>query len=120
MAPLQPVSDTDSAVPQCGPSGLKPATRWHLADPQPGPSSLEPTTLQDQTDPPPRLSSITPMNCDEKPSDPEPTEGGSTVILILSCFSHLCLVTLLSMFIYLIFTVSWNVYSLYLASKCDF
>ncbi len=78
MAPLQPVSDTDSADPQCGPSGLEPATRWYLADPQPGSSGLEPTTLHDQIDPPPHPFSVTPMNCDEKPA-----EGGSTVILIL-------------------------------------
>lgn len=99
MVPHQSVSDTDSADPQCGPSGLEPAAHWHLADPQPGPSGLEPTALQEQTDPPPRPSSVTPVNCDEEPADPEPAEGGSTVILILSCFSHLCLVTLLSMFI---------------------
>lgn len=91
VAPHQPVSDTDSADPQCGPSGLEPAAHWHLADPQPGPSGLEPTTLQDQTDPLPHPFSITPMDCDEKPADPEPAEGGS------SCFLHLCLVTLLSM-----------------------
>ncbi|XP_016369144.1 serine/threonine-protein kinase pim-2-like [Sinocyclocheilus rhinocerous] len=74
----QPVSDTDSADPQCGPYGLEPAAHWHLADLQPGPSGLEPTTLQDQTDPPPRPSSVTPMNCDEKPADPEPAEENQT------------------------------------------
>uniref|UniRef100_A0A8C2D6M6 non-specific serine/threonine protein kinase n=1 Tax=Cyprinus carpio TaxID=7962 RepID=A0A8C2D6M6_CYPCA len=78
VAPYQPVSDTDSADPQCGPSGLEPAAHWHLADPQPGPSGLEPTTLQDQTDPLPHPSSITPMDCDEKPADPEPAEENQT------------------------------------------
>ncbi|XP_026054898.1 cyclin-dependent kinase 12-like isoform X2 [Carassius auratus] len=74
VVPHQSVSDTDSADPQCGLSGLKPAAHWHLADPQPGPSGLEPTALQEQTDPPPRPSSVTPVNCDEEPADPEPAE----------------------------------------------
>ncbi|XP_052450256.1 uncharacterized protein LOC128011650 [Carassius gibelio] len=74
VVPHQSVSDTDSADPQCGPSGLEPAAHWHLADPQPGPSGLEPTALQEQSDPPPRPSSVTPVNCDEEPADPEPAE----------------------------------------------
>ncbi|XP_026054895.1 serine/threonine-protein kinase pim-2-like isoform X1 [Carassius auratus] len=78
VVPHQSVSDTDSADPQCGPSGLEPAAHWHLADPQPGPSGLEPTALQEQSDPPPRPSSVTPVNCDEEPADPEPAEENQT------------------------------------------
>ncbi|KAK2885902.1 hypothetical protein Q8A67_016739 [Cirrhinus molitorella] len=78
VAPLQPVSDTDSADPQCGPSGLESTAPWHVADPQPDPSSLEPTTIQDQTDPPPDPFSVTSTNCDENPSDPELAEVNQT------------------------------------------
>ncbi|KAL1249609.1 hypothetical protein QQF64_020614 [Cirrhinus molitorella] len=73
VAPLQPVSDTDSSDPQCGPSGLEPSVCGHLADPQPDPSCLH-----DNTDPPLGLSSVTPTNCDEKPADPEPAEENQT------------------------------------------
>lgn len=70
MAPLQSVSDIDSA------------------DPQPGPSGLHPTALRDQTDSQPGPSSVKPTSCDANPDDPEAAEGRSTVILIL--FFHTC------------------------------
>ncbi|XP_042568572.1 aurora kinase A-like isoform X3 [Cyprinus carpio] len=74
VAPLQPVSDTDSADSQCAPPSLQPTARWHLADPQPDLSVLEATALQDQTDPLPGSSSVTPTNCDPNPADSEPAE----------------------------------------------
>ncbi|XP_016423912.1 serine/threonine-protein kinase pim-2-like [Sinocyclocheilus rhinocerous] len=74
VVPLQPVSDTDSADSQCGPSGLESTALWHLVDPQPDPSGLEPTTLQDQTDLLPGPSSVTLTNWDPNPADPEPAE----------------------------------------------
>lgn len=74
-ADLQPPFDTDSP------------------DPQPGPSHLESATQQDHTDPQPGPSGISQRICVPNP------EGGSGVILCLSCFITLCQLILLSVFV---------------------